>query len=190
MKKVLIVLIALFLVMSSNLFAQEKTAKGKIELSGSVAFTSSSYSSDGNHEATITMFVLSPRIGFFVVDKLEIEPQLLVVSTTLSPEGGSSGTASAFGGIFSLSYNFEGESNLVPFIFAGVGFVSNSVTDETDLKTSMILPAAGAGLKAFISEKGVLRAEAFYQRTTNSGGWEKLTDNSFGLGVGLSVFLK
>jgi len=190
MKKVLVVLVALLLVMSSNLFAQNRTAKGQIELSGGVSFSSSSYSYDGQHQYTMTTFALSPKIGFFVIDKLEIEPQLLVVSVSISEEGGGSGTASNFGGIFSLSYNFEGESNLVPFIFAGMGFLSNSVTDATDLKTSMILPAAGAGLKAFISEKGVLRAEAFYQRTTNSGGEEKLIDNSFGLGVGFSVFLK
>lgn len=115
---------------------------------------------------------------------------MIIQSITLSPEGGDSHTASNFGGILSVSYNFESASNLVPFVFGGIGFLSNSETHATGLKTSMILPSVGGGLKIFISEKGVLRTEAFYQRTTNSGGEDKLTDNGFGISLGLSVFLR
>jgi outer membrane protein len=191
MKKVVTVLVVvMFFLTFSTLFAQTKTEKGKIELGGSAAFSSNSFSFDGTHTGTITTFTLSPRIGYFVVNKLEIEPQLLVLSISATPEGGETNTASNFGGLLSLSYNFEGGSNLVPFVFAGIGFLSNSVTHATNLKTSMILPDAGVGLKAFVTDKGVLRAEAFYERTTNSGGEEKLTDNSFGLRIGFSVFLK
>lgn len=191
MKKVLVVLVALcFLVLSSNLFAQMKTKKGQIELSGSASFSTSSFSWKGDSEGSITEVAFYPGFGFFVVNKLEIEPKLAFISVSVNPEGGETITLTDFGGILSLSYNFEGESNLLPFIFAGIGFQTHSITDVKDLKTSMILPEVGAGVKAFFNEKSALRVEAFYSHTTNALGIEDETANSFGLRVGFSVLLK
>lgn len=190
MRKVLIVLVAMFLVMSSNLFAQKKTVKGQIELGGNFGFSSSSFSYKGESEGTITAFSFSPRIGFFVINKFEIEPQIQFVSVSMKPEAGETETETDFGGILSLSYNFESGSNLVPFVFAGIGMQTHSITDVEDLKTTMIAPELGAGLKAFFSEKGALRAEVYYNHMTNAGGYEDESANTFGLRVGLSVFLK
>ena len=191
MKKLVVILVvAMFFFMCSTVFAQTKTEKGQIELGGNASLSVNSFSLDGNHDETITTFSLLPRVGYFVMNKLEIEPQLIIQSVTISPEGGDSHTQAIYGGILSVSYNFESASNLIPFVFGGIGFLGNSFTGATDLKTSLILPSVGGGLKIFISEKGVLRTEAFYQRTTNSFGEDKLTDSGFGISFGFSVFLK
>ncbi len=191
MKKLVVVLaVAVSFLAFSTCFAQTKTAKGKIELGGNVSFSHNSFSLDGSGQGSMSTFTLFPRVGYFIINKLELEPQLMIQSVTISPEGGESHTQAIYGGILSVSYNFESSSNLVPFVFGGIGFLGNSFTGATDLKTSLILPSVGGGLKIFLTEKGVLRTEAFYQRTTNSSGEDKLTDNGFGISLGLSVFLK
>ncbi|MDH4222187.1 MAG: porin family protein [candidate division Zixibacteria bacterium] len=198
MKKVLIVLVSLFfLVLSSNLFAQMKTEKGRIELGGSAGFYTSSVSYDGEHQFSETEFSFYPRMGFFIIDKFEIEPQLVFKTYSFNPEGGESGTVSHFGGIFSLSYNFEGNGSMVPFVFAGIGVLTNSITDEEDIKASLILPEVGVGLKAFFNNNWAFRSEAFFNHMTNGGrlgfgytGLEDLKNNTFGFRLGFSVFPK
>ncbi len=66
----------------------------------------------------------------------------------------------------------------------------NSGTGAKDLKTTMIFPSFSAGIKTFLTEKGALRSEIFYQRWTNTAGIEDLTTDNFGINTGLSVFLK
>jgi hypothetical protein len=191
MKKLISLLMVFFVLgLFSSSFAQTKTAKGQIEMGGSAALQMYSFSFDGTKLSSGTVFMIYPRVGFFVIPKLELEPTLLFTSTSSKPEGGKSATATNFGGLFSVSYNFEGATNLVPFLFGGIGFLTNSETDVENLKTTMILPDIGAGIKYFITEKGVIRAELFYQRQSNAGGLEKLTYNNFGLRAGFSIFLK
>jgi len=191
MKKLISLLMVFFVLgLFSLSFAQTKTAKGQVEIGGSATLQMISESFDGDKVGSGTVFAVYPRVGFFVIPKLELEPTLVFESMSWKPEGGKSVTATSFGGIFSVSYNFEGASNLVPFLFGGVGFLTNSITDVEDLKTTMILPDIGAGIKYFITEKGVIRAELFYQRQDNASGLEDVTTNNFGLRAGFSIFLK
>jgi hypothetical protein len=191
MKKLISLLMVIFVLgLFSSAFAQTKTAKGQIEIGGSATLYMTSESYDGHKVGSGTEFALYPRVGFFVIPKLELEPTLIFESSSWEPEGGKRSTETHFGGIFSVSYNFEGATNLVPFLFGGIGMLTNSITDVEDLKTTMILPDIGAGIKYFITEKGAIRAELFYQRISNACGYEKYNDNNFGLRAGFSLFLK
>jgi outer membrane protein len=191
MKKLISLLMVLFVLgLFSSSFAQTKTAKGKIEIGGDASVQMYSQSSDGHKIKSGTLFQLYPRVGYFVIPKLELEPTLIFESSSSKPEGGKTSTTTHFGGVFSVSYNFEGATNLVPFLFGGIGFLSNSITDEESLKTTLILPDIGAGIKYFITEKGVIRAELFYRRLSNAEGCKDLKQNNFGLRAGLSIFLK
>ncbi len=176
------------IICSSTVFGQANIGKGAIEIGGNVFFISSSLSYEGHSEGSVSYFLLAPRFGFFKTDNFEIEPQLLYGRVSEDPEYDSSYSFSVYGGIFSFSYNFKTSSNIVPFVFAGVGFLGYS--GEGDFQSSAIAPDAGVGMKSFISQKGALRLELFYQNMTNYMGIQDLKASNFGFRGGFSVFLK
>lgn len=199
MKKVVAILLAVFVLatFSTVLAAEaEKTAKGKVEIGGTVSayFWSESY--DGDKVYSGTEFMVYPSVGFFVIPKLELEPKLLVNFYSEKPEGGKTSSNTNLGGIFNVAYHFEGamQGNAVPFVFAGIGILSNSAKSDgesvKDLKTTMILPDAGVGIKYFITERGTIRAEIYYQRLDKAYGVDKLVETNIGLRAGLTLFVK
>jgi hypothetical protein len=197
MKKVVsILLVVLVLALFSSAFAQDKTAKGQIEIGGRVSFIMTSEKFDGEKLGSGSEFTVYPSVGFFVIPKLELEPTLLINYSSSKPDGGKTSSESNMGGLLNVAYHFEGavKGNAIPFVFLGVGIVSHSAKDngETvkDLKTTMVLPDAGVGLKYFITEKGVIRAELFYQRLDKAYGVDKLVETNIGLRAGISLFLK
>jgi hypothetical protein len=197
MKKVVSLLLVVFVfALFSASFAQEKTATGQIEISGTASFAMFSESFDGEKLSSGSEFVVYPSVGYFIIPKLELEPKLLMALSSSKPEGGKTSSWLDFGGIFNVAYHFEGaiKGNMVPFVFAGAGMVIHSAKYQGEtvenIKNTMILPDAGAGIKYFITEKGVIRAELFYQRLSNASGVEKLTDTNIGLRAGISIFLK
>jgi hypothetical protein len=192
MKKLCVVMVILtlvvFLPFSLASSAEEMTAKGRIELGGNVAFTHSSY--EGGSTTDITVM---PRLGYFVIPKLELEPTLLVSNTSYSPDGGDSYSGTEFGLVFNVAYHFESasESKLVPFIFAGLGFASFSGDlYPQDAKTSMIVPDAGGGIKYFITNSALIRGEAFWEHVTNESGMKDNDADHFGIRAGVSIFVK
>jgi len=197
MKKVVSLLLVVFVfALFSSAFAQEKTAKGQIEIGGRVSFIMSSEKYDGEKLGSGSEFMVYPSVGFFVIPKLELEPTLLIASSSWKPEGGETSSGTDLGGLLNVAYHFERAtaSNLIPFVFAGVGMISHSAKSEgetvKDLETTMILPDAGAGIKYFITEKGVIRAELFYQRLDKAYGVDKLVETNIGLRAGITLFIK
>jgi hypothetical protein len=204
MKKVAAILLAVFVLVSfSTVFAAEaeKTAKGQIEIGGmlSAYMWSESYSGDDEFytEYKGTDVMLYPSVGYFVIPKLEIEPKLLVNFSSYKPKkDGKTSSMTNLGGILNVAYHFEGamDSKVIPFVFAGVGILSNSAKDygETvkDLKTTLIAPDAGVGIKYFITERGTIRVEGYIQRLDKAEGIDKLVETDFGLRGGITLFLK
>ncbi|HEX9916250.1 MAG TPA: hypothetical protein VGB16_00805, partial [candidate division Zixibacteria bacterium] len=176
------------IICSNTVFGQANIEKGATEIGGNLFFISSSLSYQGHSDGSVSFFLLAPRFGFFKTDNFEVEPQLLYGRVSENPEYGSSYSFSACGGILSFSYNFKTSSNIVPFLFAGVGFLSYSGGGDSQL--SAIAPDAGIGMKSFISDKGALRLELFYQNMANYMGIEDLLASNFGFRGGFSVFLK
>lgn len=198
MKKLLtLFLVFSFLLLCSSLYAQEmRLNKGQVELGGDVGFGMTSYSwEDGDffidNTSTITFY---PRVGYFVIPNLEIEPRLIFnyVKWNYEGEGTEDESFTTLGAILNLVYNFEMEGKVIPFVFGGLGFQSYSSDPEPDedYETTMILPDVGAGIKAFLTDNGVIRAELFYERHDKASGVDKLTTNNFGIRAGFSVFLK
>jgi hypothetical protein len=197
MKKVAVIMLAVFVLAAfTTAFAQERTAKGQIELGGTVAFYMSSEKYDGDKVGSGSEINIYPSVGYFIIPKLELEPKLVIYSSSWKPEGGETTSESSIGGLLNVAYHFEGavKGNAIPFVFAGVGILSNSAKSngETvkDLKTTMILPDAGVGLKYFITERGTIRAELYYQRLDKAYGIDKLVETNIGLRAGISLFLK
>jgi hypothetical protein len=191
MKKVsmiIMILLAVSFVPLNFAFSQgEKTAKGRIELGGSISFTNTSY--DGG---SIREISLMPRIGYFVIPKLALEPHLLIQNYSVNPEVGEGYSETNFGGIFNAAYHFErkSESKYVPFIFGGFGFISHSGDVGDADQMTMILPDVGGGIKVFVTDAAVIRAELYYMRLSNASGVKDLDASEIGLRAGVSIFVK
>jgi len=191
MKKVsliIMILLAVSFVPLNFAFSQgEKTAKGRIELGGTVDFTRTSYENFSSTDISVL-----PGIGYFVIPKLSLEPKLLISHTSYSPDEGEGISATHFGAIFHAVYHFEraGESKYVPFLFGGAGFVSHSGDVGDADQMTMILPDVGGGIKIFVTNDAVIRAALYYQRASNAGGVKDADASEFGLRAGVSIFVK
>ena len=191
MKKVFLMLLVLFLAstmpLGSTCFAGDKTDQGRTEFGGDFYFVHSAY-----EHVSVTNLTISPRFGWFISPGLALEPRFLLVHQTINPEGGNDYSATDFGAIFNVAYHFEGrsESHYVPFLFAGIGFVSHFGDVGPYDEWTMILPDMGAGVKFFFTDHAVFRAELFYQHVSNALGLEDLDADEFGLRAGVSIFIR
>jgi len=207
MKKIsliIMILLAVSFVPLNFAFSQgEKTAKGRIELGGDINFdrSSISYKFDGEDvSVTYTDITLMPRFGYFVIPKLAIEPRFVIINTGVSSdvEGAEDYSVTHFGLMLNAAYHFErkSESKYVPFVFGGGGFISHS-GDVEELgegekadEMTLILPDVGGGIKIFVTNDAVIRAELFYARTSNAEGVKDADANDFGIRAGVSIFVK
>lgn len=191
MKKVFLMLLVLFLASAVPLgparAAGDKTAEGRAELGGDFYFVHSAY-----EDASITTLTISPRVGWFIGPGLALEPRLLLVHQTISPEGWDDQSATDFGAIFNVAYHFEGrsDSDYVPFLFGGIGFVTHFGDVGPYDEWTMILPDMGAGVKFFFTDHAVFRAELFYQHVLNANGMKDVDADEFGIRAGVSIFVK
>jgi hypothetical protein len=199
MKKVsliIMILLAVSFVPLNFAFSQgEKTAKGRIELGGNVGFTHESYKYKSESAGSWTDLTVMPRVGYFVIPKLAVEPTLLISHTSWGD--GTSYSVTNFGALLNVAYHFEGksEAKFVPFVFGGAGFLSHSgdvgeTNGEKNDKMSLIAPHAGGGIKFFFTNTALIRAELFYEHVTNEDGVKDYKADEFGLTAGVSIFVK
>ncbi len=120
--------------------------------------------SSGNSSGSTSSLLVSPRLGFFVVKGLELEPELLfMISTGSDPIYAVNGLA---------SYNFISEKGTIPFVLVGYG-IANTVPffNVPFIGTSFRVGVLnlGFGIKARLSEDVWLRIEYRYQRYSGTG---------------------
>jgi hypothetical protein len=193
MKKVsliIVILLAVSLIPLNFAFSQgEKTAKGRIELGGDVGFLHESYKYKSESEGSVTQLSIMPRVGYFVIPKLAVEPTLIIIHTSWG-DGGSYSTTN-FGALLSVAYHFEGksEAKFVPYVIGGAGFLSHSGYGDNN-KMSLIAPHVGGGIKFFFTNTALIRAELFYEHVTNESGIKDYEADEFGLTAGVSIFVK
>jgi hypothetical protein len=186
-----LILLVLFLAsavpLGSTCFAGDKTDQGRTEFGGDFYFVHSAY-----EHGSITNLTISPRFGWFVSPGLALEPRFLLVHQTVNPEVGNDFSATDFGAIFNVAYHFEGrrDSDYVPFLFGGIGFVTHSGDVGNADEVTMILPDLGAGIKFFFTDHAVFRAEFFFQHVSNAFGLEDMDADEFGIRAGVSIFIR
>jgi hypothetical protein len=183
----MVLLVVSFVLPNSAFSAGEKTAGGRTELGGDFYFTHTSY-----ENYSITNLVIMPRVGFFLSPGLAIEPRFLIIHQNIDFEYGKDYSTTDFGTIFSVAYHFEGrrESDYVPFVFGGIGFVTHSGDVGSADELTMIFPEIGGGVKFFFTPYALLRAELYFQNVTNAKGVEESDATEFGLRAGVSIFVK
>jgi len=154
-------LLTIIALATTSIIAQPREGKNK-ELSLSGGYQNySSGSSSGSSGA----FLLSPRLGFFVIEGLELEPEVIVMFAS------GSDAVYMFNG--NVSYNFISGGKAVPFVLLGYGIantvpVFNVPITRTDFSVNVL--NAGAGVKAFLKEDIAIRFEHRYQKFSGEGG--------------------
>ena len=117
-----------------------------------------------------TFFNLPFRYGYFITQRIEIEPEVIYTK--------AEGLEPGFTLLGNISYHFLAEPNAFAFVLLGGG-VSNSIpTGWSDLNVYEDLTLAvlniGLGVKTFVSKKGAVRAEYRFQHfsgeNTTGGG--------------------
>lgn len=131
----------------------------EMSLSGSYQHHATGSGSDGTG-----VFLVSPRIGYFVLKGLELEPEMVcLLSASNEPVYMLNGN---------ISYNFISGKRVVPFVLAGYG-LANTVpflgVPFTRTGFTINVLNAGGGLKVFVHDDVALRLEYRYQAFTGEG---------------------
>jgi hypothetical protein len=145
---------------AANLPGQPREGKSKeLSLSGSYQ----TYSS-GSGSVSSGSLLVSSRLGFFVFEGLEIEPEVLVMIP--------SGPDLVYMVNGNVSYNFMSAGKAIPFLLIGYGIANtvpffNVPMTKTDFSVDVL--NVGAGVKIFLHENVALRLEYRYQKITGQG---------------------
>ncbi len=193
MKSALLVISLLLMASLSNAFSQTNRGAWEFSVSGTFASLSSKSESSGRSSESDpeNIFSLLLRPGYFVIDGLEIQPEIYWGASAGDPPSFS------FSGNVAYNYMIPG-SHVAPFILAGYG-VGNGLplmermlgrsSDAFDISVLNL----GGGAKFFVTKAVAVNAEYRYQqfsRETTSGS--NSTKNTFyfhNVFLGISVFL-
>jgi hypothetical protein len=152
-------MIVTLIVVNASFGQPREGSAWEMSLSGSYQHYSTGSGSSGTG-----VFLFSPRVGYFVLKGLELEPEIVCM---LSP-----GNEPVYMLNGNIGYNFISGKRVVPFILVGYGmantvpFLGVPVT-RTGFMVNVL--NAGGGLKVFIHDDVALRLEYRYQAFTGEG---------------------
>jgi opacity protein-like surface antigen len=155
----------LFTLLFTGFTVHAQLSHGDVETSFSLALQSmSSGGSSSSGGSTSTNLLLSARIGFFPMDRFEIEPEFTVLK--------AENVNALYLFNANLVYNFElATGKAHPFLLAGYG-ISNSfpLFDilGVNFDTTIGVLNLGAGMKVFVANNVAVRFEYRYQKFTGS----------------------
>ncbi len=142
---------------------------------------------------TLSEFTVPVRVGFFLTNNLEIEPEVNYNYQRVSWNGDyASQTATVL--LANVAYNFSTSSQVMPFVIGGAGIVmlSASATDEETESESGFAWNAGAGIKWFVANSVALRLEyrlLSFSITYEDGFELKESHTYHRILAGISIFL-
>jgi hypothetical protein len=177
----------------NQIIAQERTfaAKGTLEISGSIAYSSLTPVANGTSGDAISIFALTPQISYFIQDGLALGLStgisFLPGVTVVSPSSGDNVTM--LGLFFTPSYNFQIESkSIYPFIEGQFGYTSLSSGSTT---LSGFSYGGKGGMKMILVDHILLNISAQYTAITfNPEGATKRTGfNYLTFGIGIGAYL-
>jgi opacity protein-like surface antigen len=157
-RKASVLFLGIFLSLALADAALAQPEKGQRELSFAAAFMAV----NEEEGETNTAFNLSGRVGYYITNRFEFEPEMILSKYEDEDPG------------FVLSANFlynvssPGASSISPFLLAGVGW-SNSLPffnqmNFGDADRNYTVLNLGLGIKTFLSERSALRFGYRFQR--------------------------
>ncbi|OGU61720.1 MAG: hypothetical protein A2V66_04425 [Ignavibacteria bacterium RBG_13_36_8] len=156
MKKLLFTFITLICIVGlAN--AQNFGKAGSIELSGQVAFSSSTAVANGTTDTeSATVFEIAPYVGYFIIDGFELG---FMPWFTISKQAHVTDSRTQYLLFLAPSYNFLLKGNVVPFIEGLVGYTGYS---QGSSKGSGISFGGGGGIKILVGKSALVRAGVYY----------------------------
>jgi hypothetical protein len=156
--------------------------RGTVELAPAVSFSHASYSaSGGGGSVSLTTFAGSAGLGYCISDRAEILGNLIV--TDISGDFGSGSSVGLSGGV---GFNFPSGSNVVPFVQAQLGILTNSGGGDT----SLLLPTLEGGIRLLVGSSASVNIGVGFQHQTNALGVSDVSANVILLQLGVSIFPK
>jgi opacity protein-like surface antigen len=186
MKKVLVLLTAVFLfvAMTSNAQEIDKFAKkGQWELGGSIGFTSSTPVVDGNTGDASSVITFAPSASYFVAPGFEVG--LLVQLTSTKYSGIDAMTDYTL--YLAPAYNFKTHSMFYPYIQGQIGYTGFSMSGSS---TKGLAWAVEGGVKANLVPHVLLKLGINYSQLTRKpeGASNRYGTNNINAMVGFGVF--
>jgi len=190
MKNPLAVMVALLLVASlvvpaSGLSSEKFANKGQVELGGMLNFTSNTHVTAGTTGDAATTFALTPFVGYFFMDQLEVGLNLRLNSTTFRGN-----TSSDYTFLLSPAWNFSiRNSNVTPAVAFLIGY--GSTTTNSGITSSGLSVGGRAVAKIQVVSNANLHVGLEYlMNTRNPSGYSGARDgdNILNVDVGFAIF--
>jgi len=159
-----------------------KGQKGSWEFSTAASIDIYRMSAENSSE-TITSINIPARIGYFILNRIEIEPEINF--NRVSGEGESLSSTLLMANI---SYNLSTSPSLMPFVLAGVGINNTSNSNSISESNTELAFNGGTGIKWFLSNRVAFRAE--YRFLYYSSGEKDFSINNthHKIYLGISLF--
>jgi hypothetical protein len=167
--------------------------KGTFDLGGNISFSSVSNISDGSTGQGVTLLSISPKVGFFPIQGLEIgfNPGLSIMElpsgyTLISPEGRSSSSILQLFAFAGYNFRLEG-SSIVPYFEVPFGYTRIG----GGYPESGFSWGARGGIKVVPVNHFILNIGLeYWQLTFNEAGAGSRTGaNIFTIGLGVGAYL-
>jgi hypothetical protein len=207
-KSAIIMTLACFIFLPRLAIAQTESMPHWLELSGSIAYDYSSYSSESRSSSAQYdvlerdhSLLVTPAIGYFVTKafeaQLDINYWMYIVTDEPSPYNGENRIWShRVGFLIGAAYNLPITSTLTIFASAKGGFTwIGQAADGPDQQYSLrwtnpstTFPVLALGTKVFVSPDWALMTFARYQHIDSHQVTNNYITNQFSIGLGFAVY--
>ncbi|MFC2085354.1 outer membrane beta-barrel protein, partial [Bacteroidota bacterium] len=180
---------ALFIVIFTMSLNAQYGKKGTVELGGEAGFSSSTSVFDGESaDESTTNFFISPMIGYFVIDGL----QLAFIPLEFSSYSHGDYSTTSFDVWFAPGYVFDMQSNVYPFVNALIGYNTSTSKNGSEATYSGLQYGVFGGIKVLLGKNALLNVGLTYRQITSEPeDWDgdRVGGNVFAAVVGFTVFL-
>ncbi|MDV2446391.1 hypothetical protein CMU93_02620 [Elizabethkingia anophelis] len=142
----------------------------------------------------VNTFTIAPSAGYFVIDKLSVGLDLAYTNATTKYDGAKT-TSNTFAILPTATYYFTDNTVIKPYLGAGIGYASNTEKEEYRGKSNKYTVDGFAwkvkgGFAYFFTPSIAADLGLSYSQFSNKDNGVRTNVNTFGVGVGLSVFFK
>ncbi|AQX85418.1 OmpW family outer membrane protein [Elizabethkingia bruuniana] len=180
--------------------ASAQTEKGSWVVGGSTSIGFNNVSTKVKSDNTtfdgpkVNTFTIAPSAGYFVIDKLSVGLDLAYTNATTKYDGAKT-TSNTFAILPTATYYFTDNTVIKPYLGAGIGYASNTEKEEYRGKSNKYTADGFAwkvkgGFAYFFTPSIAADLGLSYSQFSNKDNGVRTNVNTFGVGVGLSVFFK
>ena len=180
--------------------ASAQTEKGSWVVGGSTSIGFNNVSTKVKSDNTtfdgpkVNTFTIAPSAGYFVIDKLSVGLDLAYTNATTKYDGAKT-TSNTFAILPTATYYFTDNTVIKPYLGAGIGYASNTEKEEYRGKSNKYTVDGFAwkvkgGFAYFFTPSIAADLGLSYSQFSNKNNGVRTNVNTFGVGVGLSVFFK